>query len=64
MWCIQTVNLHAFRELFEQAGFILVTPEAKPPLYLPHIPVQLLRESSQLLLVWRLKLNNIQQSTQ
>ena len=61
--CIQTVNLHAFRELFKDAGLILVPPEAKPPLDLAHIPVQLLREPGQVLLVGGLRLNNREQWT-
>lgn len=48
-------NLHALTELFLHTRPVLVPADAKPPLYFPDFPVQLLRESFQLLCVRTLK---------
>lgn len=48
-------NLHALTELFLHTGFVLVATDAKPSMYFPYIPVQLLGKSLDLPCVWALE---------
>lgn len=50
--------LHAFAESSESAGLLLVAPLPEPALDGPHIPVELLGQALQPLLIWVLVRHN------
>lgn len=64
-WCWSRTTrfaLHAFTEPGQSAGLLLVAALPEPALYGPHIPVQLLGQAFQPLLIWMLATQGPQRS--
>lgn len=52
VWCLKWLTLHAFTEPGESAGLLLVAALSEPALDGPHVPVELLGQTLQPLLIW------------